>query len=144
MCRALRASLFPRLSMPSQKKTAESINSKLQLVMKSGKASLGYKQVLKTLRSGEGACGRCAVGVNPPLMFCPFPPFAAKLVLIAGNCPPLRKSELEYYAMLAKTSVHHFTGGAWLLLAIPFWVCVQPACCAFPFCSQHRARHRLW
>ena len=34
----------------------------------------------------------------------------AKLVLIAGNCPPLRKSELEYYAMLSKTSVHHFAG----------------------------------
>jgi len=26
----------------------------------------------------------------------------AKLVIISGNCPPLRKSELEYYAMLAK------------------------------------------
>jgi large subunit ribosomal protein L30e len=34
----------------------------------------------------------------------------AKLVLIAGNCPPLRKSELEYYAMLSKTTVHHFAG----------------------------------
>lgn len=34
----------------------------------------------------------------------------AKLVLIAGNCPPLRKSELEYYAMLSKTTVHHFGG----------------------------------
>lgn len=36
--------------------------------------------------------------------------FSAKLVLIAGNCPPLRKSELEYYAMLSKTTVHHFGG----------------------------------
>ena len=35
---------------------------------------------------------------------------SAKLVLIAGNCPPLRKSELEYYAMLSKTAVHHFAG----------------------------------
>lgn len=34
----------------------------------------------------------------------------AKLILIAGNCPPLRKSELEYYAMLSKTPVHHFSG----------------------------------
>jgi large subunit ribosomal protein L30e len=25
-----------------------------------------------------------------------------KLVIISGNCPPLSKSELEYYAMLAK------------------------------------------
>ena len=38
------------------------------------------------------------------------PRSAAKLVLIAGNCPPLRKSELEYYAMLSKTTVHHFAG----------------------------------
>lgn len=37
-------------------------------------------------------------------------PKLAKLVLIAGNCPPLRKSELEYYAMLSKTTVHHFAG----------------------------------
>jgi ribosomal protein L30E len=35
---------------------------------------------------------------------------AAKLVLIAGNAPPLRKSEIEYYAMLSKTPVHHFAG----------------------------------
>ncbi|CAL3967676.1 unnamed protein product [Diplocarpon coronariae] len=59
------------------KKNADSINSRLALVMKSG----------KTLRSGK-----------------------AKLVIIAGNTPPLRKSELEYYAMLSKTNVHHFSG----------------------------------
>ena len=46
--------------------------------------------------------------LTPRLLFCVLP--AAKLVLIAGNCPPLRKSELEYYAMLSKTSVHHFQG----------------------------------
>ena len=34
----------------------------------------------------------------------------AKLVLISSNCPPLRKSEIEYYAMLAKTAVHHYSG----------------------------------
>ncbi|MQM14145.1 hypothetical protein Taro_047075 [Colocasia esculenta] len=27
----------------------------------------------------------------------------AKLIIISNNCPPLRKSEIEYYAMLAKT-----------------------------------------
>lgn len=48
---------------------------------------MGTKSTMKTLRSGK-----------------------AKLVLISGNCPPLRKSELEYYAMLAKTPVHHFNG----------------------------------
>merc|ERR1711918_58206 len=66
------------------KKTIESINSRLALVMKSGKYVLGYKQTLKSLRQGK-----------------------AKLVIIANNTPPLRKSEIEYYAMLAKTGVHY-------------------------------------
>ncbi|KAF7996503.1 hypothetical protein HCN44_002135 [Aphidius gifuensis] len=70
-----------------QKKAMESINSKLALVMKSGKFVLGYKQALKSLRQGK-----------------------AKLVIIANNTPPLRKSEIEYYALLAKTGVHFYTG----------------------------------
>ena len=69
------------------KKSMENINSRLQLVMRSGKVALGYKQTLKALRSGK-----------------------AKLVLIASNTQPLRKSEVEYYSMLAKTGVHHFAG----------------------------------
>merc|ERR1712199_2949 len=69
------------------KKAQESINSRLQLVIKSGKYSLGYKSTLKTLRAGK-----------------------AKLVIISTNCPALRKSELEYYSMLSKCSVHHYTG----------------------------------
>merc|ERR1712061_480434 len=76
--------------MVAQKKTkkaVESINSRLALVMKSGKYVLGYKQTLKSLRQGK-----------------------AKLVIIANNTPPLRKSEIEYYAMLAKTGVHHYSG----------------------------------
>ncbi|KAK4689062.1 large subunit ribosomal protein L30e, partial [Tremellales sp. Uapishka_1] len=68
-------------------KSSENINSKLQLVCKSGKYTLGYKQALKQLRSGK-----------------------AKLILISKNCPPLRKSEIEYYAMLSKTNVHHYDG----------------------------------
>ena len=70
-----------------QKKTIENINARLALVMKSGKVCLGYKQTLDTLRSGK-----------------------AKLVILANNTPPLRKSEIEYYAMLAKTGVHHYSG----------------------------------
>ncbi|KAI1102110.1 hypothetical protein M426DRAFT_318333 [Hypoxylon sp. CI-4A] len=69
------------------KKDANSINSRLALVMKSGKVTLGYKSTLKSLRSGK-----------------------AKLVIISGNTPPLRKSELEYYSMLSKAPVHHFSG----------------------------------
>ncbi|KAL5220365.1 hypothetical protein ABZP36_025078 [Zizania latifolia] len=70
-----------------QKKSTDNINNKLQLVMKSGKYTLGYKTVLRTLRNSK-----------------------AKLVIISNNCPPLRKSEIEYYAMLAKVTVHHFHG----------------------------------
>jgi large subunit ribosomal protein L30e len=49
--------------------------------------SLGLQSALKSMRSGK-----------------------AKLVLISANTPPLRKSELEYYAMLSKTTVHHYQG----------------------------------
>lgn len=71
----------------TSKKAMENINSRLALVMKSGKYTLGYKSTLKTLRQGK-----------------------AWLVIISDNCPPLKKSEIEYYAMLAKTGVHHYTG----------------------------------
>jgi len=54
---------------------------------KSGKYALGAKQTLKSLRSGK-----------------------SKLVLISNNCPPLKKSEILYYAMLSKTPVHHYNG----------------------------------
>ena len=48
---------------------------------------VGYKQTLKLLRKGQ-----------------------AKLIVISNNCPSLRQTELEYYAMLARCSVHHFNG----------------------------------
>merc|ERR1712165_344212 len=75
------------VTQKKQKKAVESINSRLALVMESGKYTLGYRKTLETLRQGK-----------------------AKLVIIANNTPPLRKSEIEYYAMLAKTGVHHYTG----------------------------------
>lgn len=59
--------------------------------------TLGYKSTLKTLRNGK-----------------------AKLVIISANAPPLRKSELEYYAMLAKAPVHHFSGNNVSSIAIVF------------------------
>ncbi|KRZ59854.1 60S ribosomal protein L30 [Trichinella nativa] len=74
-------------SLDLVKKSVENINSRLALVMKSGKYVLGYNQTLRTLRNGK-----------------------AKLVILANNTPPLRKSEIEYYAMLAKTGVHHYSG----------------------------------
>merc|ERR1739846_171835 len=70
-----------------QKKQGENINQKLQLVMKSGKAVLGYRQTLRTIRAAR-----------------------AKMVIISKNCPALRKSEIEYYCMLSKTFLHHYDG----------------------------------
>jgi large subunit ribosomal protein L30e len=56
------------------KKSLELINSRFQLVMKSGTYVLGYKQTLKMIRQGN-----------------------AKLAVLTNSCPALRKSELEYY-----------------------------------------------
>ena len=118
------------------KKTTETINSKLQLVIKSGafffavppsslprrapsgfarpfrpharahppppsppnfrppplsfhpgKYCLGVKQTLKQLRAGK-----------------------SELVLVSGNLPLLKRSEIEYYGLLAKTHVEIFKG----------------------------------
>ena len=33
-----------------------------------------------------------------------------KLVILINNCPVLRKSEIDYYGMLAKTGVQHYSG----------------------------------
>ena len=53
------------------------------------------------------------------LGFVPF--LAGKLIIISNNCPPLRKSEIEYYAMLAKIGVHHYNGSKHLIDArLPF------------------------
>jgi len=79
--------LFNTMVSKKQKKAQEGINSRLALVMKSGKYSLGYKSTLKTLRAGK-----------------------AKMVLISNNAPALRKSEIEYYSMLAKCAVYHYNG----------------------------------
>lgn len=42
------------MAKKGKKAGAESINSKLQLVMKSGKVSLGHKSTVKSIRSGKG------------------------------------------------------------------------------------------
>merc|ERR1712188_105802 len=34
----------------------------------------------------------------------------AKLILIANNCPAIRRTELEYYAALCGSAVHNFEG----------------------------------
>ena len=87
------------MSSAATKKTQENMNQKLALVIKSGKYRLGtiwnphnnlvigYKSAIKALRQGQ-----------------------SKLILIANNCPAIRRTELEYYAMLSKSQVHHFDG----------------------------------
>ncbi len=69
------------------KTKVDTINTKIQMVMKTGKYSLGYEQALNSLRQGR-----------------------SKLIVISSNCQPIRKAELEYYAMLSKTPVHHYSG----------------------------------
>ncbi|VFV43538.1 60s ribosomal protein l30 isoform 1 [Lynx pardinus] len=36
----------------------------------------------------------------------------AKLVILTNNCPALKKPEIEYYVMLAKTGVYHYRGNS--------------------------------
>ncbi|XP_030744797.1 60S ribosomal protein L30-like [Echinops telfairi] len=69
------------------KKLLEPINLRLQLVMKIGKYVLGFKQTLKMSRQDK-----------------------AKLVILANRCLAWRQSEIEDYARLAKTGVHHSSG----------------------------------
>lgn len=69
------------------KTSVDSLNARLGIVMKSGKYTVGYKSTLKSLRSGK-----------------------TKFIIVSSNCPPIKKSELEYYAMMAKCEVHHYSG----------------------------------
>lgn len=66
---------------------SEGINSQLALVMKSGKVRLGFKSVLKAMRSGK-----------------------AKAILLCNNLPVLRKSQLEYLAVLSKVKTISYNG----------------------------------
>ena len=70
-----------------KKDSEDNINSKLALTIKSGKVVLGTKTVLKSIRKEK-----------------------AKLIFISNNCPPIRKSQIEYYAMLAKVKIYLYPG----------------------------------
>ena len=48
---------------------------------------IGFKAVMKMLRNGQ-----------------------SKLVIIANNCPAIRKTQLEYMAILGGSKVLHFDG----------------------------------
>ena len=47
----------------------------------------GYRNTVKAMRRGE-----------------------SKLIIIANNCPAIRRTELEYYAALCGSAVHNFEG----------------------------------
>lgn len=87
----------------------ENINSRLALVMKSGKYTLGYKSTLKTLRQGK-----------------------AWLVIISDNCPPLKKSEIEYYV----STTHTPSDSAQDELAAIVAVCGFVSVCAVADCPS--------
>ncbi len=70
-----------------KKQHTESVNSKLALVMKSGKAVLGYKSTMKALRRGN-----------------------LKAIFISSNTPSIIKAEVNYYALLAKCNVYPYVG----------------------------------
>uniref|UniRef100_H0XX62 Large ribosomal subunit protein eL30 n=1 Tax=Otolemur garnettii TaxID=30611 RepID=H0XX62_OTOGA len=85
------------------KRLLESINQRLQLIMKSGKYVLGDKQTLKMIREGK-----------------------AKLAILANNCPASRKTEIESHAILAQTGVlHYIVNNIELGIACGkcYWVC---------------------
>ena len=89
--------------MGKKDKTSENTKDKLGLVIRSGKynigknlliliaytpfSHLGYKLAMRALRNGQ-----------------------SKLVLIANNCPAIRKTQLEYMAILGGSKVLHFEG----------------------------------
>ena len=100
--------------------SVDNINARLSLVVKSGKISLGHRTTIKALRKSQGSpptsSGRLRLRFAAPLRQSPRPccvvpprrrapsavslthrcagcvswPRAAKLVLIANNCPPVR------------------------------------------------------
>ena len=119
-----------------QRKSQENINSRLALVVKSGKYTLGLKTTLKCLRGGKG-----------------------KLVIISNNCPPVRKSEIEYYAMLSKKGVHHYGGSRFFVFGLFgrgggerktrkektrffFFCCCSPPRSSFPLLLHHLLHHQ--
>jgi large subunit ribosomal protein L30e len=74
--------------------------------MKSGKYVLGYRQTLKALRNGQAKL--ILVSANTPQIR--FVVFLNNLIFMIFFLLLNRKSEIEYYAMLGKTGVHHYSG----------------------------------
>ena len=65
----------------------ESINSQITLMMKSGQATIGAKQVLKKLRTNQ-----------------------LKGILYSSNLPILKKKQIQYYSRRAGVAIREFQG----------------------------------
>jgi len=68
------------------------INRALLLAVKSGKVVIGSKETLDAVRTGR-----------------------AKMVVIASNCPPDIRSDIEHYAKLSGTPVFVYPGTSYAL-----------------------------
>nr|ACI68931.1 60S ribosomal protein L30 [Salmo salar] len=75
------------VSSKKLKKNAENINSHLQLVMKSGKVTLGLKSTKKNIRSGR-----------------------TRMVILANNLPKTVVSEIEYCCLISRIDIHYYNG----------------------------------
>ena len=73
--------------MGKKDNASENLGQKLTLVIRSGKFKVGYKLAKKALRNGN-----------------------SKLMVIASNCPAVRKTELEYLSVLGGSKVLHWEG----------------------------------
>ena len=73
--------------MGKKEQQSENLGQKLTLVIRSGKYKVGYKLAKKALRNGN-----------------------SKLMIIASNCPAVRKTELEYLSALSGSKVLHWEG----------------------------------
>merc|ERR1712100_641240 len=74
-------------NMGKKSNETENLGQKLTLVIHSGKYKIGYKLAKKALRNGN-----------------------SKLMVIASNCPAVRKTELEYSSVLGSSKVLHWDG----------------------------------
>ena len=70
-----------------KKQQTETVNSKLELVMKNGKAVLVYKQTLKALKKR-----------------------LLKAIFVAYYTPSIIKAEINYYSILSNIYIYHYRG----------------------------------
>ena len=73
--------------MAIKKNKSEGIGQQLAIVMKSGKTAIGFKSTLASIRNGK-----------------------AKAVILSNNLPVIRKSQIEYYAVLGNVKTISFNG----------------------------------